>query len=63
MILKSEHFKDVKISYFQPPNVVLSRAGTAYGDIMAEYVLGHILAREKNIPGMYKNHYSKVWNQ
>ena len=62
-MLKPQHFKDFKISYFQPPNVVLSRTGTAFGDIMAEYVLGHILAREKNIPGMYKNHNNTVWNQ
>ncbi|XP_071171383.1 uncharacterized protein in proB 3'region-like [Mytilus edulis] len=45
----------------KPPRVLLSQGGTAFTDLMAEYVLGYILAKEKNIFGMYEDQKNKVW--
>ncbi|CAG2255403.1 unnamed protein product [Mytilus edulis] len=45
----------------EPPRVLLSQGGTAFTDLMAEYVLGYILAKEKNIFGMYEDQKNKVW--
>ncbi|XP_071171394.1 glyoxylate/hydroxypyruvate reductase A-like [Mytilus edulis] len=45
----------------KPPRVLLSQGGTAFTDLMAEYVLGYILAKEKNMFGMYEDQKNKVW--
>ncbi|XP_076469014.1 glyoxylate/hydroxypyruvate reductase A-like isoform X2 [Babylonia areolata] len=42
----------VKLDQTKSNDVIVTRSGAAYDDIMGEYVIGQIIAREKNFAGM-----------
>jgi len=44
-----------------PPNIVLTKSKGTYGAIMAEYVVGYILAITQNMGKMFKDKEKKQW--
>ena len=44
-----------------PPSFVLTRLGGVFGPIMTEYVIGHIIARERKFALASKYQQSKEW--
>lgn len=45
-----------------PPNILLTKSKGTYGSIMAEYVVGYILAITQNMGKMFKDKEKKQWD-
>ncbi|XP_061179094.1 glyoxylate/hydroxypyruvate reductase A-like [Saccostrea echinata] len=46
-----------------PEGVIITRMGEGFGRLMAEYVVGHIFARELSALNLYKQQQQKLWNK
>ncbi|XP_060079752.1 glyoxylate/hydroxypyruvate reductase B-like isoform X2 [Ylistrum balloti] len=46
----------------RPPDAIVTRTGSAFGNLMAEYVLGHIIATERKFLLMADDQKAKKWN-
>ena len=44
-----------------PPSFTLTRLGKGMETIMAEYVIGHMIAHERNFAAVWKAQEQKVW--
>ncbi|XP_069141970.1 glyoxylate/hydroxypyruvate reductase B-like [Argopecten irradians] len=46
----------------KPPDVIVTRTGSGFGNLMAEYVLGYIIATERKFLQMAVDQKAKEWN-
>ncbi|XP_033745111.1 glyoxylate/hydroxypyruvate reductase A-like isoform X2 [Pecten maximus] len=46
----------------KPPDVIVTRTGSGFGNLMAEYVLGYIISMERKFPQMANDQKAKEWN-
>ena len=46
-----------------PPEMLLTNASGAFGKIIAEYVIGNIIALYRDFPGYWKNKQECIWKQ
>ena len=51
------------VLFLQPPCCVLTRCGSAYNNVMAEYVLGYILTKERFIIQVSAEQQKSSWDR
>ncbi|XP_048741626.1 glyoxylate/hydroxypyruvate reductase A-like [Ostrea edulis] len=47
----------------QPEGITITRMGDGFGRLMAEYVVGHVLARELSILNLHQQQQQKLWEK
>lgn len=63
LFLKESELFLIVSAFFKPPSCVITRMGGAFDKIMAEYVLGYVLAKERYIIELAKEQENKTWHR